>query len=118
MPCTELFDQQPVDYRRSVLTPGVPVVRCVRSRANPRLLPHCSPAVSVEALSVTGWERYSHHQIGMRSFGASAPIKDAMSHFGFTPDKVASSTKAFLAKLDEASKLIGASKAPLLSAHF
>ncbi len=56
MPSWELFARQPVEYRRSVFVPGVPVV-------------------SVEALSTTGWERYSHLSIGMRTFGASAPDK-------------------------------------------
>ncbi len=31
--------------------------------------------MSVEALSVYGWNKYSHHQIGMRSFGASVCIR-------------------------------------------
>ncbi len=56
MPCWELFNRQPVDYRRSILTPGIPVL-------------------SVEALSVTGWEKFAHYSIGMTTFGASAPDK-------------------------------------------
>ena len=71
-PCLELFDQQPMAYRREVLTPSVPVV-------------------SVEALSVYGWARYAHIQLGMRSFGASAPGPALMDRFGFTPAKVAAS---------------------------
>ena len=56
MPCCELFNRQSVAYRRSVITPGV-----------------CT--VSFEALSTLGWERYSHFQIGMTTFGASAPYE-------------------------------------------
>lgn len=52
MPCTELFDEQPLEYRQSVLLKGVPVV-------------------SVEALSTFGWQKYSHAQVGMVTFGAS-----------------------------------------------
>lgn len=54
MPCWELFNKQPVEYRRSVLTPGV-------------------PTIAVETGSPTGWEAYSHYQIAMTTFGASAP---------------------------------------------
>jgi transketolase len=36
--------------------------------------------------------------IGMREFGASAPAKDLMTAFGFTPDNIASAAKAQLAK--------------------
>jgi len=77
MPSTTIFDQQPVDYRRSVIPPGV-------------------PTVSLEALATYGWERYSHFQIGMTTFGASAPLKAVMDKFGFTPDKVVAQTAAFL----------------------
>lgn len=91
MPSTTLFDQQPVDYRRKILVPGVPVV-------------------SIEALSTLGWERYSHFQIGMTTFGASAPIKALFDYFGFTPDKVAARVKAFL---EQAPKLSSAPYGPL-----
>lgn len=52
MPCTELFDEQPLEYRQSVLTRGIPVI-------------------AVEALSTFGWQKYSHAQVGMVTFGAS-----------------------------------------------
>ena len=58
MPCTEVFDEQPASYRESVLP------KDVRAR------------VSVEAGSTYGWERYTGSdgaQIGIDSFGASAP---------------------------------------------
>jgi transketolase len=56
MPCWELFEQQPQDYKTSVFTPGVPVL-------------------SVEMSSVMGWDSYSHACVGMTTFGASAPAK-------------------------------------------
>ncbi len=54
MPCMELFDQQPSDYRASVLGDGI-------------------PTLSVEAASPTDWSKYAHAHIAMRSFGASGP---------------------------------------------
>ena len=54
MPCWRLFEEQDAGYRQSVLGGGLPVV-------------------SVEAAATTGWERYSHAQIGMKTFGHSAP---------------------------------------------
>lgn len=77
IPSWELFDAQPVAYRRSVLTPGVPVV-------------------SIEVLSITGWERYAHKNIGMTTFGGSAPAHQLFEHFGFTPDKIATTVSEFL----------------------
>ncbi|MBS0237495.1 MAG: transketolase [Proteobacteria bacterium] len=73
MPSWELFEQQDQAYRDSVLPPAV------------------KARVSVEAGAVIGWDRYvgpTGARIGMHSFGASAPIKDAMRAFGFTPKNV------------------------------
>jgi transketolase len=82
MPSWELFEQQDQAYRDSVLTPGV------------------TARVSVEAGSVIGWDRYvgaTGAMIGMRTFGASAPIKDLLMEFGFTPEKVLAAAKAQIA---------------------
>ncbi len=73
MPSWELFDQQPQEYRDSVLPPAV------RAR------------VSVEQGSTLGWDRFvgpDGATIGMHTFGASAPLKDVQQKFGFTPDGV------------------------------
>jgi transketolase len=83
MPSWELFEQQDRTYRDSVLPPGV------------------TARVSVEAGSVIGWDRYVGNagaRIGMESFGASAPIKDVMIKFGFTPEKVLAAAKDQIAK--------------------
>jgi transketolase len=69
MPSWELFDDQPPEYRDTVLPPAV------RAR------------VSVEQASTFGWSKYvgdTGHSIGMRSFGASAPLKHLVQKFGFT----------------------------------
>jgi transketolase len=73
MPCWELFDDQPEDYREQVLPPAV------------------TARVSVEQASTFGWARYvggTGKSIGMRSFGASAPLKDLVKKFGFTPEHI------------------------------
>jgi transketolase len=44
-----------------------------------------------------GWERYTGSKgrnIGMRRFGASAPLKDLLKYFGFTVDKVVEEARA------------------------
>lgn len=81
MPCWELFDDQDQAYKDSVIPSGV------------------TARVSVEQASVFGWAKYTGyagHQIGMRSFGASAPLKDLQKKFGFTPDDVVAAAKAQL----------------------
>jgi transketolase len=78
MPSWELFDDQPREYRDSVLLPAV------------------KARVSVEQASTFGWAKYvgaTGHSIGMRSFGASAPLKDLAKKFGFTPEHVVTAAK-------------------------
>jgi transketolase len=83
MPSWELFEQQDQDYRDSVLLPDV------------------AARVSVEMGSVIGWDRYvgpSGARIGMRSFGASAPLKDLLQRFGFTAEAVAAAARDQIGK--------------------
>jgi transketolase len=83
MPSWELFDHQPQAYRDSVLPPNV------RTR------------LAVEQASTFGWERYvgsSENVIGMNTFGASAPLKELQSKFGFKPDQVMAAVKRLLSR--------------------
>ena len=83
MPSWELFEQQDQAYRDSVLPP------------------EATARVSVEQASVIGWDRYvgtNGAKIGMHTFGSSAPIKDLLKQFGFTPDKVVAAAKEQIAK--------------------
>jgi transketolase len=83
MPSWELFEKQDQAYRDTVLPPAV------------------TARVSVEEGSVIGWDRYAGNKgamIGMHTFGASAPIKDLLVKFGFTPDKVFAAAKEQIAK--------------------
>ena len=83
MPCWELFDDQDESYRNSVIPPEV------------------TARVSVEQGSVFGWTKYTGitgHQIGMRSFGASAPLKDLQKKFGFTADDVVAAARDQIAR--------------------
>ena len=84
MPSWELFDDQDAAYRDSVLPPDV------------------TARVSVEQASVFGWAKYvwgDGESIGMRSFGASAPLKDLQREFGFTVDRVVDAAKAQLRRV-------------------
>jgi transketolase len=80
MPCTELFDAQPADYRAGVLPQGV-------------------PRVAIEAGVRDYWCRYvarRENVVGIDSFGASAPAKDLFRHFGFTVGHVVRAAEAAL----------------------
>jgi transketolase len=73
MPCCELFDRQPQDYRDAVLPPAV------------------TARVAIEQASSLGWHRYVGDRgaiVAMHTFGASAPLKELSAKFGFTPDDV------------------------------
>ena len=79
LPSWELFEKQDKAYRDSVIPPTVKARVCVEMGA------------------AFGWERYAGDSgaiIGMRSFGASAPLKDLLPHFGFTVDAVVKAAKA------------------------
>ena len=56
------------------------------------LPPAVTARVAVEQASTLGWDRFVGPEgasIGMHTFGASAPLKDVQTKFGFTPDRVA-----------------------------
>jgi transketolase len=83
MPSWELFDHQDQAYRDSVLPPSV------------------TARVSVEQASTFGWHRFvgsSGEAIGMKTFGASAPLKELQKKFGFTTEAVVAAAKRQLAR--------------------
>jgi len=83
MPSWDIFDQQPKDYRDSVLLPSV------------------SARIAIEQASTFGWERYvggDGRIIGMKTFGASAPLKELQTQFGFEPDRVVAEAKELLGR--------------------
>jgi transketolase len=83
MPCWEIFDQQDAAYKESVLPAAV------------------TARVSIEMAATLGWDRYVGPKgkiIGMRSFGASAPLKDLLPKFGFVPDNVVTAAKQLLGR--------------------
>jgi len=85
MPCCEIFEAQDRTYRDKVLPPDV------------------TARVAVEMASPLGWDRYvglTGEIIAMRSFGASAPIKPLLKHFGFTLDHVLKAARGQMAKAE------------------
>jgi transketolase len=82
LPCWELFDEQPVEYRNAVLPPDV------------------TRRVAVEAGTTLGWSRFTGLQgavIGLDRFGASAPGERVYKELGFTPEAVAERVASLLA---------------------
>jgi len=83
MPSWDLFEQQTQEYQDAVLPPQV------------------TARVAVEQASTFGWERYvgrSGRMIGMKTFGASAPLKELQRKFGFEPEQVAMAAKELLGR--------------------
>jgi transketolase len=82
LPCWELFDHQDAAYREHVLP----------SRVTARL--------AVEQASTFGWAHYvglTGTMVGMHTFGASAPLKELQTKFGFTKDGVVEAARKLLA---------------------
>lgn len=78
LPSWELFEHQSQDYRDKVIPPTV------------------KARVAVEQASRFGWQRYASSTdaiIGMRTFGASAPLKELTKKFGFSVDDVVKAAK-------------------------
>ena len=83
MPSWEFFDHQPREYQDAVLPPAV------------------KARVAIEQASTFGWERYVGSEgrvVGMKTFGASAPLKELQKHFGFEPEKVVAVAKETLGR--------------------
>jgi transketolase len=83
MPSWEIFDHQTPEYRDSVLPPKV------------------TARVAVEQASTLGWERYAGSAgriIGMKTFGASAPLKELQKKFGFEPSRIVEIAKELLGR--------------------
>jgi transketolase len=81
LPSWYLFDNQPEEYRESVLP------RAVQAR------------VAVEQASTLGWDRYVGPQgriVAMHTFGASAPLAEVQRKFGFTPEGVVEKARELL----------------------
>jgi transketolase len=83
MPSWDVFEHQPQSYRDDVLPPAV------RAR------------IAVEQGSVLGWDRYvgaDGRIIGMKTFGASAPLKELQRKFGFEPENVVTAALEMLGR--------------------
>jgi transketolase len=83
MPSWDIFDHQTREYRDTVLPPNV------------------SARVAIEQASTFGWERYVGDKgriIGMKTFGASAPLKELQRKFGFEPDRLAAVARDLLGR--------------------
>ena len=81
MPSWDIFEHQSKEYRDSVLPPGV------------------KARLAIEQASTFGWERYvgdAGRVIGMKTFGASAPLKELQKKFGFEPDSVVAVARELL----------------------
>lgn len=81
MPCRELFDKQPAEYKQQVLPKEV------------------GARVSIETGIKQGWERYTGDKganISMETFGASGPYQKLMEKFGYTVENVCKVSKSIL----------------------
>ena len=79
MPCWELFEEQPKEYREQVLPASV------------------TARVSVEAGVSQGWDRYvgpAGTIVGIDRFGASAPGEVALKNLGFNVENVVKTAKS------------------------
>jgi transketolase len=83
MPSWDIFEHQTQDYRESILPPDI------------------TARVAVEQASTLGWERYVGDRgriIGMKTFGASAPLKELLQKFHFEPERVVEVARELLGK--------------------
>ncbi len=80
MPSTTTFDRQSTAYKAGVLPAGL-------------------PRIAVEMGGTDGWWKYGVAAVvGIDTYGESAPAPVLFKHFGFTPENVADTVRAVLAK--------------------
>jgi transketolase len=77
MPCQELFDQQSSVFKNEIIDKQIPVI-------------------TIEASSICSWEKYSKNNIGIKTFGESAPYKEIYSHFNLTSAKIVELAKKII----------------------
>jgi transketolase len=98
MPSWDIFEHQPKSYRDSILPP------------------HVAARIAVEQGSTLGWERYvgiEGRVIGMKTFGASAPLKELQRKFGFEPERIVAAATELLTRQSNAQS----SDAPKIARH-
>jgi len=84
MPCWELFEEQPADYRDGVLPSGV------------------GARLSIEAGISLGWKRWVGDRgasLAIDHFGASAPGQEVLDRFGFTAENISAKAQALLERV-------------------
>jgi len=72
MPCMELFDKQPDEYKKDLIEEN-------------------SFVITIEAGSITHWQKYIKNKgfnFGIDQFGESAPYKEVYNHFNLTEEKI------------------------------
>jgi transketolase len=82
-PCWELFEKQDQNYKDSVLPPNV------------------TARIAIEAGVAQGWEKYTGTEgifIGMKTFGTSAPAKQAFKKFSITTENIINTAKDLVKK--------------------
>ena len=84
MPSWELFERQPVAYRRALLHAGAAIV-------------------SIEPFSGFGWSKYSHAHVGLKEWGGSAPAPVLYEKLGVTAGAMVAAAKEVLVKFGRGS---------------
>ena len=79
MPCQELFNMQSNNYKNEIINKD-------------------TPTITIEASSVSSWEKYSENNMGIETFGESAPFKEVYSHFNLTSAKIVELAKKIIKK--------------------
>jgi len=77
MPCQELFDQQSISFKNKIIDKNIPII-------------------TIEASSICSWEKYSSHNMGIKTFGESAPYKEVYNYFDLTRAKVVELAKKII----------------------
>jgi len=87
-PCQRLFDQQPSEYKRSLLKRGD------------------LPTIVIEAYAPNGWERYATAGFNMQEFGKSLPGSEVYEYFGYNASNIANKVETYLQSIADDPSLL------------
>jgi transketolase len=92
----EALDNENISIRVVSMPSNENFLRQDQSYQDELLCVDYSKRISLEMLSTFGWAKFAKHNIGIDTYGLSAPSKDVLKHFGFDTETIINKIKSLI----------------------